>query len=163
MSDNNPYAPPKASLDDVPQAEAAPALWNPNAAASWSLFLSPIFGAFLHMKNWQALGDSKKADEARTWVYVCIGFFVLLSIIAVLLPESKGIDLAFRAGAFGLLIAWYIMSARPQSRYIAGRFGISYPRKGWGKPLLYALLCFIGYLAVVFVVALVVSLITGGN
>ena len=51
----NPYAPPKAEVADVGRTEVAPALWNPNAAASWSLLFSPAFGAFLHMKNWQAL------------------------------------------------------------------------------------------------------------
>ena len=35
------------------------------------------------------------------------------------------------------------------------------PKKGWGKPLLYALLCFAGYLAVVFVVALAAALVMG--
>lgn len=158
----SPYAPPKASVDDiVPNAEASPALWNPNAAASWSLFLSPIFGAVLHMKNWQALGETEKARQSKVWVIVCIAFFAVLAIAAVLLPESKGVDLGFRAGAFGLLIAWYTQSARPQARHIAGRFGTSYPKRGWGKPLLYALLCFLGYLVVVFVFALIAALIAG--
>ena len=159
----NPYAPPKAALDDVvpgPDA-AAPALWNPNAAASWSLFLSPVFGAVLHMKNWQALGETKKAEQSRMWVIASVAFFGILAVAAALLPESKVVDLGARAGAFGLLIAWYTQSARPQARYIAGRFGTSYPKKGWGKPLLYALLCFAGYLAVVFVVALAAALVMG--
>jgi hypothetical protein len=47
----NLYAPPKAQVADIVQAEAAPALWNPGAAASWSLLLSPAFGAILHPHN----------------------------------------------------------------------------------------------------------------
>ena len=47
----NPYAPPTARVDDVATGDAAPALWNPNAAANWSLLFSPAFGAWLHMKN----------------------------------------------------------------------------------------------------------------
>ena len=37
----NPYAPPTARVDDVvaTTAEAAPKLWNPNAAVNWSLLL----------------------------------------------------------------------------------------------------------------------------
>ncbi|MBL0726268.1 hypothetical protein [Piscinibacter sp. HJYY11] len=115
------------------------------------------------MKNWQALGEKEKADQSKMWLIGSIAFFVVLAITATLMPESKEVDLLFRAGAFGLLIAWYVQSARPQARYIAGRFGASYPKKGWGKPLLYALLCFVGYLAVVFVVALVLGLASGAS
>ena len=55
------YAPPTAHVDDVHaarQSAVAPPLWNPGAAMAWSLLFSPIFGAFVHMKNWQALGPS---------------------------------------------------------------------------------------------------------
>ena len=39
MNDHNPYAPPRANVDYVSTARgAAPSpLWNPNAAACWSL------------------------------------------------------------------------------------------------------------------------------
>jgi hypothetical protein len=47
-------------------ADAAPALWNPNAAANWSLLFSPMFGAWLHMKNWAALGEPERAAARRT-------------------------------------------------------------------------------------------------
>ena len=59
MSQENPYAPPTAAVADIGTATAAPRppLWNPGAAASWSLLLSPVFGAILHMKNWQAMGE----------------------------------------------------------------------------------------------------------
>ena len=59
----NPYSPPGAIIDDVMNA---PPLWNPNAAANWSLLFSPAFGAFVHMKNWQALGEPEKAANAKT-------------------------------------------------------------------------------------------------
>ena len=65
MPEHNPFAPPQAEVADVPTGEAAPALWNPNAASSWSLLFSPIFGAYLHMQNWQALGQPDKAEQCR--------------------------------------------------------------------------------------------------
>ena len=43
-------------------------IWNPNAAASWSLPFSPVFGAYLHMLNWRSLGEEAKAATARTWL-----------------------------------------------------------------------------------------------
>lgn len=158
----NPYAPPKAPVEDaLPAGERAPALWNPNAAAIWGLLLSPIFGAVLHMKNWQALGDAKKAAESRMWAIACSGFFIVLILASILFEESKALDLVSRAGGFGLLIAWYIQSARTQIRYIAGRFGTTYPRRGWGKPLLYAFLVFVAFMVVVFVLALVTGAASG--
>ena len=63
---SNPYAAPKARVEDDRRAAAAAPIWNPSAAASWSLPFSPIFGAYLHMLNWRALGDEQKAATART-------------------------------------------------------------------------------------------------
>jgi protein-S-isoprenylcysteine O-methyltransferase Ste14 len=85
----NLYAPPKAPVADVVQAEAAPALWNPGAAASWSLLFSPAFGAFLHMKNWEALGQPDKAAAARKWAVIYIVTIVGLSVVSAFLPSNK--------------------------------------------------------------------------
>jgi len=153
----NPYAPPKANVDDVnaaPVVNEAPPLWNPSAAARWSLLLSPIFGATLHMKNWQALGETEKAAQSRKWVWGSVAFFVLLITAGLFLPDSKQTDLFSRAAGLGLLIAWYSASARGQIRFVAGRFGINYPKKGWTRPLLYALLAFFALIAVVVVAIL---------
>jgi len=154
----NPYAPPKADVDDVevvPVINEAPPLWNPGAAARWSLLLSPIFGATLHMKNWQAMGETEKAAQSKMWVWGSVGFFVLLVAVGLFLPDSKGMDLLSRGAGLGLLIAWYSLSARDQMRFVAGRFGSDYPKRGWGRPLLVALLVFFAFIAVVFVVAFV--------
>ena len=61
----NPYAPPKAVVADIAPRQDSPPLWNPNAAANWSLLLSPAFGAFLHMKNWEELGEPAKAAASK--------------------------------------------------------------------------------------------------
>jgi hypothetical protein len=66
--DTNRYAPPKAELRDVVQGEAAPALWNPRAAAFWSFFLfTPAFGAFVQERNWRSLGEPERAFSSRVW------------------------------------------------------------------------------------------------
>lgn len=155
----NPYAPPAAHVDDVsaPPAEAAPPLWNPSAAAKWSLLFTPIFGAALHMKNWQALGEQEKAKESKKWLIGSIGFSVLILVLGFILPESKTIDTAFRGAGFGLLITWYFQSAKLQIGYVAARFGTSYPRKTWGRPFLYAFGCFLAFVAVAAVIAFVTT------
>ena len=71
MQTTNRYAPPRAEVRDVREdetdADAAPPLWTPNAAASWSLLFTPAFGAWLHMRNWERLGRPAQARQARYW------------------------------------------------------------------------------------------------
>jgi hypothetical protein len=141
---------------------AMPALWNPNAAASWSLLFSPIFGAILHMKNWQAMGEPQRAAASRSWAMGSTAFFVLLTIMAVILPDSKVVDALSRLGAVALLIAWYYANGKPQQAFVLARFGKHYPRRGWSKPLLLAVLAIVGYLAALFVVGLVAGLLVEG-
>jgi len=162
----NPYAPPKANVDDVevaPVIDEAPPLWNPSAAARWSLLLSPIFGATLHMKNWQAMGETEKAAQSKWWLWGSVGFFVLLVVVGMILPDTKEIDLLSRGAGLGLLIAWYSLSARDQVRFITRRFGSDYPKRGWGRPLLYALLVFFTFIAIVFGVAFAADMAADPN
>lgn len=160
----NSYTPPKANVDDVevaPVANEAPPLWNPSAAARWSLLLSPIFGAMLHMKNWQAMGETEKAAQSKRWVFGSVGFFVLLLAARTVLPDAKEIDLLFLGAGLGMLIAWYSLSARDQVRFITRRFGSNYPKRGWGRPLLYAPLAFFAFIAVVFALVFAASMAAG--
>jgi len=161
MDDRNPYAPPKADLERMAVPVAVPALWNPGAAASWSLLFSPLFGAILHMKNWQAMGETQKAASARAWAIGIGVFFILLAIVSVVLPESKAIDSLSRFLGLGLLLTWYFASGKPQQAHVRAKFGENYPRRGWSKPLLLALLALIGYFLIAFVVVLVYGLLVG--
>src|SRR5438552_4573164 len=103
MSQANRFAPPTAEVADVRLAEAAPALWNPNAAASWSLLFSPIFGSYLHARNWEALDRPDKAASSRKWMVGSIIFFVVIALAAFVLPDSKAADGFGRLGGFALL------------------------------------------------------------
>ncbi len=113
------------------------------------------------MKNWQALGEPEKAAQSKQWLLGSIGLFALLFVLGIVLPESRSTDLGFRGAGIGLLVAWYMLSAKVQIAHVAGRFGTTYPRKGWGKPILYAVLIFVAFLVAVFVVGFVVSLLVG--
>ena len=117
----NPFEPPKAALDTPIEVEAAPALWNPNAAGLWSVLLTPIFGSVLIRKNWRALGDESKVRAGTAWLVVSV---------LVLLPS-----IMFGIGAFIYLIVWYLAWQKPQAKYVRERWGNGYPRKGWGVPL----------------------------
>ena len=153
----NPYAPPKATVADIEVHEDAPPLWNPNAAANWSLLFSPAFGAFLHMKNWQALGEPAKASAARTWVIVVVSILIALPVLLFVIPAARGLESLSRIAGLILLISWYVSSGRAQAQYVKERLGKDYPRKGWGKPLLIALGAFLGYVLVLGLLGAIVG------
>jgi hypothetical protein len=157
----NPYAPPTSNVESIPAYRDSPAIWNPGAAAKWSLLFSPVFGAIIQMKNWQALGEPDKAREAKHWAWGSIGFFVVMMLLGVLLPDSKALDVGSRGAGLGLLVVWYLMSAKSQVSYVTARFGNVYPRRNWGLPILYAVLCFAAFVAIVFAIAVVVGLLQG--
>lgn len=143
----NPYAPPSSNIDGGLNKETAPELWNPNAAANWCLLLSVAFGTFLHMKNWQALGEHKRAASAKIWVIISCVLLLVFALESAFFPENKGIGVLFQGLLFILLLSWYFGSARAQAKFVKERFGDSYPRKGWIKPIFIGLITIFGVFA----------------
>jgi hypothetical protein len=158
---SNPYAPPKAKVGRVAQVESAPALWNPDAAMKWSLLFSPVLGTLLHMKNWQAIGEPAKARAAAGWAVASLALLLGLVVLGVALPHAKALDGISRMSGLILLVVWYAVSGREQSRYIKERFGDSYPRKGWGKPLALAALAIFVFIGLIFAFFFVKIWMTG--
>lgn len=149
----NPYAPPTAEVADIAPRDTVPALWNPNAAANWSLLFSPVFGALLQMKNWIALGEPGKAATSKAWAIATAALIVIVSAATAMLPESKALDAGSRGIGLVLLIAWYTSNGRAQARYVKEKFGSAYPRRGWTRPLLIALGITVGIFFIVFAIA----------
>jgi hypothetical protein len=154
----NPYAPPKAPVAET--AAESPPLWNPNAAANWSLLFSPAFGAFLHMRNWQALGQTNKAASAKVWFVLTLVVLVGLSYASVVMPSAKPLAASVRPVGFLLLLAWYFGSARGQASYVKTHFGNTYPRRGWLKPLAVAVLALCVFAVVAAVLAVILRVAT---
>lgn len=159
MNTENPYAPPQAAVSDVTGRDSAPALWNPNAAASWSLLFSPVFGSILHMKNWQAMGDEARAARSKRWAIGSIAFFVALVVLSVVLPDSQAMDGLSRLAGFALLIAWYYRLGKSQSAYVLARYGRDYPRKGWARPLGIAVGLFVAFIVVGGLIGFVIGML----
>ena len=153
---DNVYAPPKANLEG-PFADAgpAPALWNPNAAASWSLLFTPVFGTWLHWRNWLAMGEADRARTARYWFIAAVVVVLATVALSVLLPTIS--DGVLRAINIGCLIAWFYGGAKPQVLHVRARFGATYPRRGWIVPILAA----IGVLAAVILLIAAVVVVAG--
>jgi hypothetical protein len=72
-----------------------PRLWNPNAAASWSLLLTPAFGAWLHAANWRALGKPERSAANMVWVWLTV-VFLAINVATVFLPDSKAVEAIMR-------------------------------------------------------------------
>jgi len=104
-------------LDDGLNPGDPPMLWNPNAAGLWSLLFTPTFGSYLLMRNWRAIGDTRRAIIARRWMIVS----------AVLIVPS----VIFGAIALIYLIVWYFLEQRPQYIYVMQSWGPEYPRRSW--------------------------------
>ena len=157
----NPYLPPESRVADIGAAgttEESPAIWNPAAAASWSLLFSPVFGAIVQMKNWKTLGQDDRAIKSRNWAIGTVGFFVMTALLDIVLPTSKVIDDVGQVLALILLVIWYYASGKPQQAYVLARFGKTYKRKGWSKPLLIAVVVFLAFIAVMgFIVSIATS------
>ena len=151
MQDNH-YAPPKALVDDVGAAvEVAPPLWNPNAAASWSLLFTPVFGTILHWRNWSAMGETKHAAAAKTWLIAAVVVIIVLLVLIYAGLAARG---TVRIANVVFLLTWYFAAAKPQAKAVAERFGEAYPRRGWLVPIAIALTAIIAAIAGITVLLL---------
>lgn len=125
---------------------SGPSLWNPSAAANWCLLFGAPFGSFLHAKNWAALGEHEKSRNSWIWFF-STSTLILLSVFAS--------PVAAAGIGFWALILWYFISARPQIKFVADKFGSNgYTRKSWAAPLLIVFFvnaCFIFFALILFV------------
>ena len=147
-------APADTTAETLP---LTPAIWNPNAAASRSLLFTPAFGAYIHMLNWQSLNEPEKAATAQHWFIASLVMLAVYAENGFFFPDSKPVQLATKTLAVAYLLVWYFSVARGQAKYVKDRFGNSYHRKGWWRPLAMGVLGIIGF----FVAALVVGLVFG--
>jgi len=158
----NPYASPATlAVADAKAAAVDPALWNPGAAARWSLIFTPTFGAILHAKNWAALGEMEKARGQRIWAIANLVYVLVVIAGSAMLPDSKGLDAIVRFSGLGILLAWYFTGGKVQVAYVKEHFGDNYPRRGWGAPLLIAVACFAALVGVMIAVLVAIYMVTG--
>jgi hypothetical protein len=104
-----------------------PEIWNPNAAANWSLVFTPAFGSFLQARNWSEMNQSGRAKGSMAWFFISL----LAPIVFITLAGTQ-----YLAGfAFWLLVIWYVFSGRKQVKYVKETHGDAITKKGWLKPL----------------------------
>ncbi|MCG2584282.1 hypothetical protein [Massilia sp. TS11] len=133
-------------------------LWNPNAAACWSLFLTPAFGAYLHMRNWEAMNDPKAAMLARRWFQASLAVLAMNLLLGMVFEESRAIDAFLRLFGLAYLLTWYFSHGRVQVRHVQDVYGDDYVRQPWGRVFGYALLGVLAYFGVAFIVGMLSAL-----
>ncbi len=130
---------PSSTLSKACSMDASLALWNPRAATCLGLLLSPAFSAYIHMCNWQALGEDDQSREAKAWCCMMLGYFVTC-IVLLGMGGIVGRHLAPPASAtVGLLAGWHVWGGRAQERYVAVITNGDYTRRPWRRVILAAL------------------------
>lgn len=157
--DPNPYAAPSFPSAPTEASVTAPALWNPSAAANWSLVFSPAFGAYIQMLNWRALGEPRRAAASKRWFIAILCFVGLMGFMGIMRPGTDVGSLSSNLG-FIVLIVWYLVSGRSQIKFVKERFGADYVRQPWSRPLVFGLLAVLGALGVIAIAGFVVGLLT---
>mgnify|MGYP003583957953 FL=1 len=111
-------------------------LWNPNAAANWSLLFTPIFGSYLQMKNWQALGKPEDANTAKNWISFTIIFILFINFATPFIwDDVEKVTTISRGLGFWYIIIWYFAYARKQPKYVKENLNDKYQKKSWLIPL----------------------------
>lgn len=128
----------------IAQADAAMSIkiWNPSNTANLSLLFTPLFGAYLHYRNWQAMGEHEQARAAMKWV---------IASVAVLVVTTLGAYADKNLSAIWLiqLFAWYFASAKKQIKYVNEHKEMSYTQSSLAKPALIALSILLAYLGLI--------------
>jgi hypothetical protein len=123
------------------------ALWNPYAAACWSIVFTPAFGAYLLLRNWEALGEREQVLAARKWYVFSLGLLLVQLLSSAINSRLNSQSNVMHWVAIGYLLVWWLGAAAPQARVVRERFGASYQRKNWDAVLLAAVIVGTGYFA----------------
>ncbi len=156
---NNPTMNNTNSDNDA--SEQVGAIWNPNAASNWSLIFSPAFGSYLHALNWRTLGEPEKEKSAMGWFYVSLAMLCVYVFMGLFTENPEKADGAARGLGLLYLLVWYFLAGRAQARYVKEKFGSTFPRRSWGKPLLIGMGAIVGYVMLAGAVGFMVGSTTG--
>lgn len=135
-----PSPPPRQNAPEI-------ALWNPTAASTWSVILTPVFGSFLQMRNWQRLGQDERASASRAWLIFSLLFYALVPFgVALLAQQDSNVNPQIGApAALIYILAWYFSSAKQQQDYFKSHVAENYQRRSLVFPVLLGLVLKLTY------------------
>lgn len=125
--DYSPYQSPESNFDDDYDI---PPLYNPNAAGLWSMLFAP-FGAWIHAKNWEAIGEDELAKQNRIWA---IGIIVLI-LGTIFIEMFFGISLPAAPFTILPLTVWYVLLGKKQTALFKEELGTDYEKKSLVVPV----------------------------
>lgn len=134
-----------SDVSALDRAIPAHALWNPLGAAFWSLIFTPAFGAWIVMRNWEALGDERQARCARTWFVFSVGLLAVRLLSGAINTRLNSQSNVIHWVSLLYLALWWLAAALPHQRLVHSRLGPDYPRQGWDHALLLAVMGGFGY------------------
>jgi hypothetical protein len=151
-------------MNNTPSApcpdEFACEIWNPAAAARWSLLFTPAFGAFIHMRNWQALDQPERAQSARRWFHASLGVLMLQILTSALNARLRTEPMLLHPVGLLFLLVWYFAAARQQTLLVKARFGGDYRRKRWDGVVLGAVMAGAAYAGACTLLSLLLVAVT---
>lgn len=121
---------------DAPAPSLAPAtpppqdiaLWNPDAAAFWSLFFTPVFGTLLHLLNRRALGE-RRVLGAWAWLAASLVLSVAGLLVLIAARGHPSLRMSVGAAMSTFLLVWYFSSGLAHSKAVARLYGSRYRRR----------------------------------
>jgi hypothetical protein len=140
------HSPSNTAALQAPAADSA--IWNPAAAALWSIVFTPAFGAYILMRNWEALGDHEQAALARKWYVFSLGLLGIQLLSTAINTRLNSESNVMHWFGIAYLLAWWLGAALPQAWMVRARFGSTYARKRWDDALMAAVIAGTLYFAV---------------
>lgn len=126
------FPPPTPARHDI-------ALWNPDAAALFSLLLTPLFGATLHFLNSRRLGDDTQSLKAR--LALASGALVTFGALSIGFSNDVSVSNTFAASGMVAVytLLWYVFIGHGQSQLVSARYGARYRKMTLWVPVVIAL------------------------
>lgn len=125
-------------------------IWNPTVAANWSLLLSPVFGAYLHYRNWLVIGEQNKSHAAKSWIAVTLLVFTVTQFLYI--AEKIEAHSLFSVNFF-ITASWWFLVGRSQARYVNVNFGKDYLRRPWTLAIITGFCVSFIYLLIIFAIS----------
>jgi hypothetical protein len=128
-----------AAIVPAPCPRSDVSLWNPDAAAFFSLLLTPLFGATLHFLNSRQLGDDTQSLKAGLALVAA----ALVTFGALYVGFSDEISVRNTLAASGMVafytLLWYVFVGHGQSKLVSARYGTRYRKMSLSIPVVIAL------------------------
>jgi hypothetical protein len=135
-------------------------LWNPLWTILWSLLFTPVFGALLQKKNWLEMGRLDEASRTGKWLTAGLILYFGYIFAEPFLPDSALSDFYFFILHIAFFAAWTVFDGIKQIRFVRTKYGTNYHRKLWGRPLMFAGMVMVLWMAISL--TYVLGLILGG-